>query len=99
MNFRSLLFSTLCLLVIAACAGAPQSVLETSVPAGTNSIVATGPTSSTTTQPPPTTTTTLVPDDGLTSAERQLVATDIIDGDIAPKSIVSSGNGLFLPRT
>lgn len=68
------------------------------MPVDNASIVTTIPSSSTTTQPPTTTSTTLVPADGLTSAERQLVATATVDGDIAPKSIVSSGNGLFFAQ-
>jgi len=55
----------------------------------------------TTTIAPTTTTTTLalVPDDGKTSAERLLVdAFTVQDADLQPKSIVSSGDGLFFAQ-
>lgn len=55
-------------------------------------------TTTTTTTAPTTTTTTLVPPDGLTAAERVLVATETIAGGISPKSVVASQVGTFVAQ-
>jgi YVTN family beta-propeller protein len=91
----------LVLALLAAGCGATDTV-EAAVNATTTSTTtststtapATTTTSSTTTSTT-TTTTTLVPEDGLTAAERVLAEVAVIGGDIAPKSIVASGDGLY----
>jgi len=93
-------------LLVAACSGpsatttdAPTTTTSSSVPR------ATSPTSTTTSLPPATTTlrpapttTTLVPQDGLTAADRTLVEVETITGTISPKSVVASQEGLFFAQ-
>lgn len=67
------------------------------VPASSTSSEATTTSSSApTTTIPPTTTTTIPP--GPMAAEQELVFVDRITGDIAPKSVVHSGDGLFFAQ-
>src|SRR5690606_31725471 len=66
----------------------------TAAPVPTTSTTSTSTT--TTTTIPPTTTTTLVPEDGLTAAERVLAPLHTIGGDISPKSVVASQTGVFV---
>jgi len=84
-------------LVLAACS-TPASVSqeETTRPAAA-ATESTDPTSSTTSSSIPATTsttvpttTTLVPGDGLTAADRTMVETATITGNISPKSVVAS---------
>lgn len=67
---------------------------EPTADAGPSAVTTVPPTTSL----PATTTTTLVPDDGLTAADRVLTPTTAIHGDIAPKSVVASGNGQFIAQ-
>ena len=61
----------------------------------TTAVVPTSTTTTTTTSVPE----TLVPDDGKSSSERQLVdAFTVEDDDLQPKSIVASGDGLFFAQ-
>jgi len=73
------------------------SSLDAAGPDATAASIATPvPTTSTTTT---TTTVPALPDDGKTSAERRLVdALSVEDADLQPKSIVASGDGLFLAQ-
>lgn len=68
----------------------------TAAPVPTTSTTSTSTT--TTTTIPPTTTTTLVPEDGLTAAERVLAPLHTIGGDISPKSVVASQTGVFVAQ-
>jgi YVTN family beta-propeller protein len=100
------------LVIIAGCAPAaenttttaPSSALRTTTSATSTTTTTLPPTTttttSTTTVPPTTTTTTttLVPADGLTAADRTLSEVTTISGGIAPKSVVSSGSGLFFAQ-
>lgn len=95
-------------MALAACSGGnaitPAQVTSTTVylevPESTvdPTPVTTGTVPAATTTTPPVTTTTLVPDDGLTAAERVLTSTATIRGDIAPKSVVASGQGRFIAQ-
>ncbi len=100
--------TTILLVIVAACSNtgvadpgiAPESVASTTsstnTPTTANSTTTLPPT--TTTTLPPTTTTTLVPPDGLTAAERVLDEVTTITGDLAAKSVVASGDGLFFAQ-
>lgn len=105
------LTASLLILLVAGCArAAPEAepvdrsmISASTQPAPpTTSTTTVGSTSSTstttTTLPPTTTTTTLVPPDGLTAAERTLVETETITGEISPKSVVASQTGLFFAQ-
>lgn len=89
-------------LILAACT-AGDALTTTSAPPTTKYVESTEstvdpmPATTTTTMPTPTTT-TLVPDDGLAAADRELTPTTTITGDIAPKSVVASGNGQFIAQ-
>jgi YVTN family beta-propeller protein len=93
-------------LVLAACTGgegltATSSTSTTAYVEVTESTVDPTPGAATTVPPTtsiPATTTTLVPDDGLLATERSLTHTTTIHGDIAPKSVVASGTGLFIAQ-
>jgi YVTN family beta-propeller protein len=105
---RSLLVA---LVVLSACTTAGSTAVTTTVPTATVAAPAstvpapppttTTSTTTTTTLPPTTTTTTtttLVPADGLAAADRSLVEVATITGGISPKSVVTSGNGLFFAQ-
>lgn len=68
--------------------------ISTTVPPTTT----TTSTTTTTTLPPTTTTTTLVPADGLQAHERVLTPVTTIAGNISPKSVVASRDGLFVAQ-
>lgn len=70
--------------------------LDTQAPAPTVAPTTMAPTTTTTTTtaPPPTTTTTTLPPASTT----QLALVETISGDISPKSVVASGNGLFFAQ-
>lgn len=76
------------------------SIVDTTERVSTTAIATTTTTSTTTTTtlPVPTTTTTLVPPDGLQADERVLTQVSTISGDISPKSVVASGDGLFVAQ-
>jgi YVTN family beta-propeller protein len=85
--------------------GAVEAVVTTTTSATTTIPTTTSTTTSTTitlpattTSTSTTTTTTLVPEDGRTAAERTLTEVAVITGDIAPKSIVASGDGLYVAQ-
>ncbi|HEY3485633.1 MAG TPA: hypothetical protein VGK49_09625, partial [Ilumatobacteraceae bacterium] len=73
---------------------------STTASVSTSTTTPTTSTSTTTTSTTTTsTTTTLVPDEGKASDERRLVHTfRVSDGDLQPKSIVASGDGLFFAQ-
>lgn len=86
-------------LVAVACSGkAVTTSTALDVEDTTTTTSTTSSTTTTTTTLPPTTTTTLVPNDGLTAAERTLTEIETISGGLAAKSIVDSGTGLFFAQ-
>jgi len=96
--------------VVAACTSddsvATTSTISTAVSSTSTTPSTTTPPSTTTTTTtlpttttiPPSTTTTLVPQDGLTAAERTLTEVVTITGSISPKSVVASQTGLFFAQ-
>lgn len=99
---RALIALTGAIVVLAACSADPAPPVEptnatTSTTIRPSSVTNTTiPTTSTTL--PPTITTTLVADDGLSAVERVLTPVTTIGGDISPKSVVASGDGLFFAQ-
>jgi YVTN family beta-propeller protein len=75
-----------------------SSNVSTTEPAVTTVLSTTTTLTTTTTLPPITTTTTLVPADGLQAHERKLTPVTTIGGNISPKSVVASGDGLFVAQ-
>ena len=72
--------------------------VTTAPPSTTTTAPSTTTTRPTTTTVLQTTTTTLVAPDGLTAAQRHLVEVATITGAISPKSVVTSGQGLFFAQ-
>lgn len=95
-------------LLVGACAQASSETVSTAPTTTSTTTTTTSTTTTTTTTsttgtttttiPSTTTTTTLVPEDGLTAAERTLVEVAVIGGDIAPKSVVASGDGIYVAQ-
>lgn len=88
-------------IMVACSAEASEPTVADQIQATTTSSVDTTTSSqlsTTTSTAATTTTTTLVPQDGLTAAERVLTLTETIVGDIAPKSVVANNHGLYFAQ-
>ena len=94
---RSLLLVFLLVGCTAPISTANTALTTTTTLAPTTTSTTTSTTLATTTTSTPTTT-TLVPVDGLMSVDRRLVELTAITGQISPKSVVHSGEGLFFAQ-
>jgi YVTN family beta-propeller protein len=78
--------------------GGPDTLSSVGTTGSVSTTVLSTTTTSTTTTTLPSTTTTLVPQDGLLAHERELTPVTTIGGAISPKSVVASGDGLFVAQ-